>query len=133
MAFGKDAWLFTGPDGREKRRRRITTPGKTFVPDLDAMGLEEIQDLIGRAKVTPKPMLYQSMFPERPLGFPKAARLFLAMLHMREEFLIKGSARYQEAYEKFYRRLPAWAQWRYKYNVLAAVPPGGKLRKRPRP
>ncbi len=133
MAFGNlDPATFIGPGGKVMRRPRVTVPGKVDVPDLDAMNLEQCQALMEKARGMPKPRLYQSMFPTRPLGFANVARLMITMLYQREAFLRTGVTKYRDAFESCYKRLPRWAQWRYKYNVLAAVPEGGKLRKRPR-
>ena len=71
------------------------------------------------------------LFPTRPAEYTKAARLLLGMASLRVMYLRTNAYKWAAEFERRYRLLPPYAQWRRFFNPRAAALPGKRFRKHP--
>ena len=94
---------------REKPPRKLVVPPGTelMIPDLDYM------------PCLPKRPPW-GLFPTRPQQYKQA----FALLSKMQKYSRTG-----ETFAALYADLPAWAQWRERYNIQACVRPGMRFQK----
>lgn len=122
---------------QEWRNRRHLERATVYDHDLDAMDAVQLKAFLAvygwNSRVTMYAMS-EKLFPGKPIGYVKAAKLLLAMAKMRLNALLKPerSGFWLRRYELAYSRLPKFARWRSVYNLghCSHEKPGKALKNR---
>lgn len=111
---------FIGPDGKRHQRRAtdVCLPSSVARIDLDHMDRKQLQAFIDSVGDMTMLEWARKLFPQRPIHYPRAARRLYRMAWMK--LAHKG-------YEKEYRTLPPFAQWRSVFNPAACMEPSNML------
>jgi hypothetical protein len=90
------------------------------------MSAAELEDFLRRYA---GPHVGRRMFPGQSLYFDKAAKTIIGLATCRLKYLRTNRYVFVREFDKRYRKLPPWAQWRRYFNIQGCVLPGKKLRK----
>jgi len=117
--------FFTDETGQARRRVRVTKDSGPR-PELPLYDLDIPETRAWFRRLALGQNWERRVYPQRPRGYIEAARTLLDLAEVR-----LSSQTGRGEFERLYRGLPGWAQWRRVFNPAACVLPGRKFRKRP--
>ena len=106
--------------------KKKTIPLAPNLPDLDCMSAEALEDFLRRFA---GPHAGRRLFPGQPHRFKLAAKAIIGLATCRLNYLRTNRYIFVQDFNKRYKTLPLYAQWRRAFNIEACVLPGKKLRR----
>ncbi len=128
------------PKGYGPRRPVAVPRERRATPvDLDLMSRSQLRKLArqeshynpdGNALTPCQDAWMLELFPTRPVRFQRTAEILRDLARLRFQLRLRPNDARAE-FDRLYRLLPKYAQWRRKWPVALAVMPGKQFRKHP--